>query len=98
MSMSTYIQAFIPEDSELYQKHRAVLLACMNAVVSLPQETAEYFGSKEAYESLLEEKLTIELKEGTHYKEWRDSSSSGFEIEIKDIPKGVSKLRFANSW
>ena len=98
MSMSTSIQAFIPDTDEAYNKHKKVLLACLEADVELPKKTAEYFGSEYAEEYLLEEKLEIDLEEGKHYNEFSKDSSEGFEIELKNIPEGVTKIRFSNSY
>lgn len=98
MSMYTRIRAFIPDTDETYQKHKKVLLACLDADVSLPKETADYFDSQEPYEELLNEKLEIELTKGVHYNDWEtdDEYSEGFEVELKNIPKGVTKIIFCN--
>jgi len=102
--MSTHIKAFTPDNDPEYIKHKKVLLACIEAEISLPEETAKYFNCeyKEQVDAgdeyLLEERLEIELKLGEHYKKWQDIDSAGFEININDIPKGVTKLRFYNNW
>lgn len=99
MSMSTYIQAFIPDTDPTYQKHKKVLLACIDAgIEELPKETSQYFGYKTPEREALEEKLKVELREGVHYKDYNEDMSQGFEIELKDIPQGVTKLRFVNSY
>lgn len=96
--MSTYIQAFIPDTDKEFQKHKKVLLTCMEAVVSLPKETADYFESDEAYESLLDQKLGFDLVEGKHYTEWSNDGASGYDIIVQNLPAGVHKIRFGNSW
>lgn len=96
--MSTYIQAFIPDTDDLYQKQKKVFIACMEAGIDLPKETAEYFGSQYPEKYLLEEKLIVRMKEGVHYKNYNADMQDGFEIELKDIPQGVTKLRFVNSY
>lgn len=98
MSMSTHIQAFIPDTDKEFKKHKKILLACSEAEVSLPKETAKYFGGEDADESMLDEKLSVELKEGVHYKDWSQDSSSGFEVDLTKLPAGVTKLRFYNNW
>lgn len=95
--MSTSVRAFIPDTDETFQKHKKVLIACREAGISLPKESEEYFGYNETDDWVLEEKLEISLGKEI-LKEWRDDSSEGFEINIADLPKGVTKLRFANSW
>jgi len=98
MGRSTHIEAFIPDSDKEYQKHKKILLMCLENDVSLPKETAQYFGSEDAYESLLDEKLEIELEEDVHYTKWCDEYRSGFEVDLSKLPKGVNKLRFYNSW
>lgn len=98
--MSTHIKAFIPDTDPEYQKHKEILEMCLKHNVYLPQQTANYFGQSNPYPGMIEEKLQIELSEGVHYMEYRDSHSSeeGFDIDLTKLPKGVTKLRFYNSW
>lgn len=96
--MSTHITAFIPDTDETYQKHKKVLLACKEAEVDLPKATAEYFGYDYPEDCALEEKLTFNLKEGEHYRKFRNEYSNGFEIDINKIPKEVKTIRFYNSY
>jgi len=98
MGMSTHIQAFIPDTDETYQKQKKVLIACNEAGVNLPEETANYFGEKCAELYLLDEKLTVRLEKGVHYEIYRDEAREGFEIDIKKLPAGVTKVRFYNSF
>ena len=63
-------------------------------ISELPKETAEYFGSKYPEKYLLEEKLEIKIPS----PEYREDMAEGFEIIISEIPEGVHKIRFANSW
>lgn len=98
MGMSTHIRGFIPDTDPEYQKHKKVLLVCDEADVELPRETAEYFGSKYPDPEILEEKLEVELVEGQHYEEYRAEMSEGFEVDLTKLPKGVTKIRFYNSY
>lgn len=98
MSMSTHIQAFIPDQDAEYKRHKIVLLVCSDAKVSLPEETAQYFGSKVADKALLEEKLQIMLTKGEHYVDYDEDMCQGFEVDLTKLPKGVTKLRFFNSY
>lgn len=98
MGMSTHIQAFTPDTDETYQKHKKVLIACAEAEIDLPKETAKYFGYTYPEMCALEEKLQVTLKKGVHYRDYNEDMSEGFEIELKDIPKGVTKIRFYNSY
>ena len=95
MGMSTHVIGFISPENENYKKHSKVLIACIEAGISeLPKETAEYFGSKYPEKYLLEEKLEVKIPTN----EWSNEYSSGFEIIVSEIPDGVHKIRFANSW
>jgi hypothetical protein len=99
MGMSTYIQAFIPDTDPLYQKHKKVFLVCKEAGVSLPQETADYFHTHHSGDdSILEDKLQIDMTLGIHYSEYSSDSAEGVEVDLTTLPKGVTKLRFVNSW
>lgn len=93
--MSTHVYAFISSDNETYEKHAKVLRACIDAGVSeLPKETAEYFDCKYPEEYLFEEKLEVEIP--TY--EYSADMEEGFEIYISQIPEGVHKIRFVNSY
>lgn len=96
--MSTHIKAFIPDTDADFQKHKKILIFCIENEVSLPKETSAYFGSEDAGEYMLDEKLSVDLKEGQHYRYWSDESSQGFEVDLPKLPKGVYKLRFYNNW
>lgn len=93
--MSTNVVAFISEDDETYQKHAKVLRACIDAgIEKLPKETAEYFDLDYPEEYLFEEKLETPIK--TH--KWGEDMRDGFEIYVSEIPEGVHKIRFYNSY
>jgi hypothetical protein len=95
MGMSTRITGFVSSENENYKKHSKVLIACVEAGISeLPKETAEYFGSKYPEEYLLEEKLEIKIPKHEYSKDMTE----GFEIIISEIPPGVHKIRFVNSY
>ena len=98
MGMSTHIKAFIPDTDETYKKHSKVLIACNEADIELPKATADYFGSEYADLELLDSKLEVDLKLGKHYTEYNAEMTEGFEVELADLPKGVTKIRFTNSW
>ena len=96
--MSTHIIAFIPDTDPTFQKHLSVYNVCREAGVSLPKETADYFGSNQPYSGLPEEKLEFKLEKGVHYKNFSQNMCQGFEIEIDKLPKEVTKIRFFNSY
>jgi len=95
MGMSTNIKGFIPDTDSTYLKHLAVLQACLAAgIKKLPKETAEYFDSERPEEYLIEEKLEVDIPS----RPYSDGGSEGYEIIVSEIPKGVHKIRFYNSW
>lgn len=98
MGMSTHIKGFTPDTDAEYQRHKKVLLVCQEAEVELPKETAKYFGSEEANEETLESKLEVDLVLGKHYTEYSADMTEGFEVDLTKLPKGVTKLRFSNSY
>lgn len=92
--MSTRIEAFVPDTDKEYQKHKQVYDVCTKADVSLPKETEEYFkGCDEP-----EQKLQVELVKGQHYIIYGRDMEEGFEVELSQLPEGVTKIRFINSW
>lgn len=95
MSMSTHIVAYIPDTDPEYIKHKKIFELCIESDVSLPVETEAYFPNDIDDP---EEKLEINLVEGEHYKNWRDESREGFEIELSKLPKSVTKIRFFNAY
>lgn len=96
--MSTHIYGFVPDTDETYQRMKKVLLACDEADMELPEAAAKYFGAKYPDVSLLEEKLEVKLKNGVHYKDYNGDMQEGFEVDIDKLPKGVTKIRFVNSY
>lgn len=94
MGMSTHVIGFVSPEDETYKKHAKVLLVCSEAKVSLPKETAEYFGSDYADKSLLEEKLEVQIPQ----YEYNGDMVDGYEILVSEIPEGVHKIRFYNSY
>lgn len=95
MGMSTAITGFVSPENENYKKHAKVLNACFEAgILELPKETAVYFGSKYPEKYLLEKKLEIKIPK----QKYSDADEEGFEIIVSEIPEGVHKIRFVNSW
>ena len=92
--MSMSITGFVSPNNEKYKKHAKVLIACLEADVSLPKETAEYFGSTYPDKYLLDEKLEIEIKKHKYYEDMVE----GFEIIVSEIPEDVHKIRFVNNY
>lgn len=99
--MSTKIKGFISDTNVEYQKHKKVFLACKEAGVDLPKQTAEYFGSDSVdvvEDDLLEGKLEMKLQLGVHFTNYSADMQDGFEVDLTKLPQGVTKLRFYNSY
>lgn len=95
MGMSTHVIGFVSPENENYKKHAKVLLACIDAdIKELPKETAEFFDSKYPSKRLLEENLEIKVP----YYEYLEDMNEGYEIIVSEIPIGVHKIRFYNSY
>jgi len=92
--MSSHLKAFIPDNDPTYQKHLRILTMCKKENVSLPKETADYFGTCDEPE----EKLQFILKRDDHYTKWQDEMREGFEVDLTKLPKEVTKIRFYNSY
>jgi len=93
MSVSLHITAFTPDTDPEFQKHKKVLMVCKETGVSLPPETAEYFDSTTPYDALLDERLEVELEKDKHYRDYWSDTEDGYELDLNDLPDGVSKLR-----
>lgn len=91
MGMTTDI-VFLREADEFHKLKVDVLNACEKAGVAAPDEIEKYF----LYESNTDAALEIQVD--TSKYEWEDDDSSGFEIDIRELPEGVKKIRFFNSY
>ena len=88
MSIQPRVQGYRSAD-EIYQKHERVLQVCKENGVSLPAETAEYFGvspNNVNFDPILG------LKTEVPYKTVDVNQSTGVEIMVFDIPEGVTKI------
>ena len=90
MGMSTYIIGFASQD-ENYQKMRQIWENCTEMNISIPDEVDNFFN----YEKPNEDGIKIEIPN----QGWSDGDmSTGIEVNIKNIPEIVEKIRFINSW
>jgi hypothetical protein len=91
MGMSTYVQGYRPPDAK-WQKMKAVFDACIEAKLEPPDEVQKFFGWERPDPSGVE----VEIPH-TEYSD-RDTLREGIEIDVSQIPKGVTKIRFVNSY
>lgn len=93
MGMSTSVVLLRSKDDPTYQKYLKVLLACKESDIDPPKEVDEYFGGY-GIDNDPETPLEIDFEP----REWSDEYAEGYEIDIDSLPKGVSTIRFYNSW
>lgn len=107
--MSTHVCGL--KDNAEHEKHVTVWEFCMQQKVSLPKETAEYFGwesheaegidPKQMNDGEIEEMLEVSERDLISHgclKEWGDDSRTGFELDVSKIPKDVTRIGFFNSY
>jgi hypothetical protein len=94
MGMSMHVIG-IPE-REHFDKMIELKEKCDELKVTLPIEISKYFGiyHAETTECLEHEKLFQDVP----HREWSNSYSNGFEVDVKDIPDTVETIRFYCAW
>ena len=93
MSMSIRLVGFQPAD-EQWQKMKAAWDACIAADIDPPDAVSEFFDGEDPTDAPGRE---IEI-EGHGATAWEDEFSSGYEVDIQALPKGVRFVRFYCSW
>ncbi len=96
MGMSTHVIGLSDPDFPEFKLHAAVLVACVDAGVDkLPLETAAFFrGGEYPDKSMLDDRLSVAIP----MREWEGDCAGGYEIDVADIPPGVTTIRFWNSY
>lgn len=89
--MSTHVVAFRPPD-ETWRRMKAVYDACETGGIPMPNEVADFFDDEPPDES------GVEIDINDILKEWSDESRAGYQLELSKLPKGITVLRFYNSW
>ena len=97
MSMSTCVMGIRPPDDE-WKKRVAAWKACKEAYLDPPQELEEYFDNLNCYDPEEDQGPLISLGDEPYCKKYNSEGASGFEIEIAKLPKGLTHIRFFNSW
>lgn len=93
MSMSTNIVAFRPADEE-WVKMKAVWDACKTAGIPVPEKVLAFFGHEEPNEA----GVVVDIQKTGAAVEWNSGNSSGFEVDLTKIQKGVRFIRFYYSF
>ena len=90
--MSTHVIGFKPPD-ETWKKHKAVWDACEAAGLpddQWPEDTLKFFDHETPDAQGVECELPLE--------EWSSDHEEGYQLELAKVPKGVTIIRFCNSW
>jgi hypothetical protein len=94
MGMSTHVIGFRPPDSR-WQAMKTVWDACWAAGVPVPEEVEDFFDGTEPDAHGVE----VSLETVGAIKEWGDKRGrAGYELDVSKLPKGVTVVRFFNSW
>lgn len=95
MGMSSSVTGLRAKDAQWGKKREAVK-ALVAAGEAVPDSLMDFFGGMEPENILKDDTagLEVEIPE----KEGSDEASSWIEINVKDIPAGVERIRFINSW
>lgn len=96
MGMSTHVVGFKPPD-EKWQRMRAVWDACAGAGIKIPHEVEKYFdgGPPDSNGVEIDERR---LRDAGCLREWSDEYARGFEVDVANLPKDVTVIRFYNAW
>jgi hypothetical protein len=89
MSMSTHVTGFTPPDDR-WTAMKAIWDACLAAGVLVPDEVETFFGDQDPDPAGVEIALPL--------REWQGQDSTGYELDLTDIPAHVTTIRFYNSW
>jgi len=92
MSMSTHVIAFRPPDKK-WHRMKAIYDACVAGDIEIPDEVEDFFNGEP-------DEKGVEVEIDKIVEDWDDGcgSGSGYQIELSKLPKGITVLRFYNSW
>jgi hypothetical protein len=93
--MSTSVVGFRPPD-EKWNKMKAVWDSCCQAGIEMPDEVQAFFN----YEQPDPKGVEVSLTSGKNpaAKEWGERDAQGYEVDLSRLPKGLTFIRFRNSW
>jgi hypothetical protein len=93
MGMSTHIVGFREPTQEHLEKV-AAYKACELAEVDIPKKLQDYFRDTEPSEHGME----VDLEDSGSVSEHRSDCTDGFDVDLKKLPQGVTRIRFFNSY
>lgn len=89
MSMSTYVKGFRPPDDK-WRNMKNVYDNCVSLGINVPHEVIRFFNYDPPNENGVEVPVHMTKSNG--------SSVDYFDVNVSDIPKDVTILRFCNSY
>lgn len=93
MSMSTHIVGFRPADDK-WRKMKAVYDACQDAGTQVPDSVIRFFDYAPPDEAGVE----VDIEKTDAVTEWRGDMREGFEVDLTQLPEGITVIRFYNSY
>lgn len=93
MGMSTHVVGIRPPD-EKWKKMKAAWDACVAAGVAVPPDVERFFNGERPDDA----GVLVDLSNHSAYKGWRKGESEGVEIDLMQLPVGITRLRFYNSF
>ena len=92
--MSTNVYGIKPPDAK-FKEMLAIYNACEKAKIDPPMAVTEFFNDETPDPA----GVTVDLEDTKGAtKPWCDDSQEGIEVDLSKLPKGVTKIRFVNSW
>lgn len=95
--MSTYLKG-LRQPSDEWKKKRAAVKALVEAGEEVPDSLIAYFGEPGIYPKYILEDETKGLEVNIPSTKGNGRDEQWIEISVKDIPPGVDRIRFINSW
>lgn len=95
--MTSYVKGLRTANQE-WQKKRAAVKALVEAGEPVPDSLIGYFGEKGVDPKYILRDETRGLEVEVPCKRGEDNSDAWIEVAVKDIPPGVERIRFINSW
>jgi len=77
---------------------KAVWDACRTAGIDVPRAVKEFFDRDIEFGEPDPKGMRIDLAKHESVTSWSGDEVEGFEIAIAKLPKGVTHIRFKNSW
>lgn len=91
---ATYSVYGVKQTDDRFHKMKAIYDTCQEAGVEIPSEVYEYFNHEEPNDT----GIVIRLSEEPYVTQFHKPGTSGFDVKLSDIPKGLTHIRFKMSY